>query len=148
EGKCLIQLTNKGGHPVVTLSSDGDIALQAKEQNRMHCKELVQIVDADAVRSVGGDDSVEAKGKATIVASMDLGLAGMNVAVKGQMNVESVAGAINTVKGAMVHLQPPGHMPKQINAKKATAKKLEVGQRKSPTKGARKQTTDPATPRS
>ncbi|MGE3617693.1 MAG: type VI secretion system Vgr family protein, partial [Gemmatimonadales bacterium] len=75
EGKCLIQLTNKGGHPVVTLSSDGDIALQAKEQIRMHCKELVQIVDADAVRSVGGDDSVEAKGKATIVASMDLGLA-------------------------------------------------------------------------
>ena len=127
QGKCLLQMTNKGGHPVVTIHSDGDIALQATEEIRIKCKKLVQDISEDSVKKVGGDDSVDAGKNVTIKAGLDAGLSGLNAIIKGGMNVESVAGAINNVVGTMVHIQPPGFMGKQVSPKPAKADKLDHG---------------------
>lgn len=147
DGKCLIQLTNKGGHPVITVHSDGDIALEAAEEIRIKCKKLVQEIEGDSVKKVGGDDSVDAGGNATLKAGMDLGLTGLNAILKGGANVESVAGAINNIVGAMVQIQPPGFVGKQVTAKPASVPKTDLGDRPSPEPAGPQRTADPATPR-
>ena len=146
EGKCLIQLTNKGGHPVVTIYSEGDIALEAKEEIRLKAKKLVNDIGADIVIKAGGDFSVDATSNVTLKAGMDAGLSGLNAIIKGGMNVESVAGAINNIVGTMVQIQPPGFMGKQVSAKPAKADAVDKGKRKKPEKVEPQRTADPATP--
>lgn len=147
QGKCLLQLSNKGGHPVVTIHSDGDIALQATEEIRIKCKKLVQDIETDSVKKVGGDDSVDAGKNVTIKAGMDAGLSGLNAIIKGGMNVELVAGAVNNIVGAMVQIQPPGFMGKQVTPKPAKAEKKDLGERAKPGKAPPERTADAKTPR-
>ncbi len=147
QGKCLLQMSNKGAHPVITIHSDGDIALQATEEIRIKCKKLVHDVDTDSVTKAGGDYSVDAGKNLTLKAGMDAGLSGLNAIIKGGMNVESVAGAINNVVGTMVHIQPPGFMGKQVSPKPAKAEKKDLGDRAKPGKAPPERTADAKTPR-
>ena len=147
EGKCLIQLTNKGGHPVVTIHSEGDIALDAKDEIRLKAKKLVHDITGDIVIKASGDFSVDASSNVTLKAGMDAALSGLNAIIKGGMNVESVAGAINNIVGTMVQIQPPGFMGKQVSAKPAKADAVDKGKRKKPEKVEPQRTADPATPR-
>lgn len=147
EGKTLVQLTNKDGHPVITIYSEGDIAFEGKEEIRLKAKSVVFDVDTDIAVKAGGDVSVDATANVTMKAGMDAALAGLNAAIKGSMNVESVAGALNQISGTMVHLQPPGFMGKQISAKAAKAKKVDKGDRKTPKVADAQRTADAKTPR-
>ncbi|MBX3145450.1 MAG: type VI secretion system tip protein VgrG [Gemmatimonadales bacterium] len=147
EGRCLVQLTNQGSHPVVTVYSEGDIALEAKEEIRLKCKKLVHDVGTDVVIKAGGDVSVEAAANAIIKANVDAALSGTNAILKGAAMVESVAGGINSVVGSMVHIQPPGFMGKQVNPKSAQVPKVDVGSRPTPQVADPERTADPETPR-
>jgi uncharacterized protein involved in type VI secretion and phage assembly len=147
DGKCLIQLTNANGHPVVTVKSGGDIALEAEEEIRLTCSKLVQEVKGDSVKKVSGNESIDASQNVTIKAGMDLGLAGLNATLKGGINVDSVAGALNNIVGAMVHIQPPGFVPKQVTPKPVQVTPLKVGDRPPPEPADPQRTADPDTPR-
>ncbi len=147
EGRCLVQLTNQGGHPVVTIYSDGDIALEAKEEIRVKCQKLVHDVGTDVIVKAGGDVSVEAAANAIIKANVDAALSGTNAILKGAAMVESVAGGVNNVVGAMVQIQPPGFMGKQVNPKSVSVPNVDVGSRPTPQSADPERTADPETPR-
>ncbi len=149
DAKCMVQLTNKGGTPVITIKSQGDIALEADKELRIKCQKFTQDVESDSVRKIGGDESVDVSKNATIKAGMDIGLSGgMNAILKGGMNVESVAGAMNNIVGSLVHLQPPGFVGKQVTAKPVVIQEAKLGDRPSPEKAEPQRTADPETPRS
>jgi hypothetical protein len=148
EGKCLVQLTNKGGNPIVTVHSEGDIVLDAKQEIRIKSKTFVQEVESDSKRKVGGEDVVDAGKNVTLKAGADAILnGGMNAVVKGGMNVESVAGAVNNVVGTLVHIQPPGFMPKPIMVPPIKVKSEDLGERTTPEKADPARTADPVAPR-
>lgn len=147
-GKTLIQLSEpKSGPSVVTIYSDGDIALEAKGELRIKSKTFLQQVDSDSARKIGGDESTDVGKNATIKAGMDLGLSGLNAALKGGMNVESVAGAINNIVGGMVHIQPPGFMGKQITAKAVSVPAVQAPDVSPPAAADPQRTADAPTPR-
>jgi uncharacterized protein involved in type VI secretion and phage assembly len=148
-GECSIQLNRpKSGDPIVTLFSEGDIELQAKGEIRMKSKTFQQNVESDSKRKIGGEESTETSKNLTLKAGMDLLLAGgMNAVLKGGINVESVAGAVNNVVGSLVHIQPPGFMGKQVQAKSVNIEDVDLGERKPPEAAEPERTADPATPR-
>jgi phage baseplate assembly protein gpV len=150
KGECVLQLKCGSGasDAIITLFSEGDIALEAKGEIRLKSKTFQQKVDSDSKRKIGGEESIETAKDLTLKAGMNLGLAGgMNAVLKGGMNVESVAGALNNVVGAMVHIQPPGFMGKQVQAKAVDVAEVDVGTRTPPEEAAPKRTTENATPR-
>jgi len=148
EGKCLLQLTNKGGNPIVTVHSEGDIVLDAKQEIRLKSKTFVQEVESDSKRKVGGEDVVDAGKNVTLKAGADAILnGGMNAVVKGGMNVESVAGAVNNVVGTLVHIQPPGFMAKPIMVPQIRVQSEDLGERATPEKAEPARTADPVAPR-
>ena len=133
---------------MVTIYSEGDIAFEAKDEFRIKAKKLVNDIGTDIVIKAGGDFSVDAASNATLKAGKNAALAGLNAIVKGGINVESVAGALNAiVGGAMVHIQPPGFVGKQVTAKPAKAAPVEKGDRQTPKSAEPQRTSDPATPR-
>jgi Rhs element Vgr protein len=117
-GQCWIQLANNGGKPLITIHSEGDISLEAKEEIRLKCKSLVERVDGNAYRKITGDSTFEVSGKHTEKVSGDLVMNGMNVTVKAGGMLDAVAGGIHSIVGSMVHIQPPGKMvmPAMVNA--------------------------------
>ncbi|MEO8451213.1 MAG: phage baseplate assembly protein V [Gemmatimonadota bacterium] len=146
--KCILQLTNKGGAPCITIQSTGDIAFEAPDGAiRFKCKTMLQDITADSVRKVGGDDSSDVSGNATIKAGGNTGIAGTNVTIKGGANVDSIAGAVNNVIGTLVHLQPPGYMGSPVMAKPAQVQKTDLGDASTPEVAAPKRTADALTPR-
>jgi uncharacterized protein involved in type VI secretion and phage assembly len=147
KGECLISLQHGSGESIVTIHSDGDIQLQAKGEIRLKSKSFVQEVDGDSKRKVSGDESADVSGSATIKAGMDAALSGLNVVLKGGMNVESVAGAVNNIVGTMVHIQPPGFVGKQVSAKSAQVEEASPDKSELPTLAAPQRTADPKTPR-
>ncbi len=149
EAKCIVQLTNGGGSPVITIKSAGDISFEADKEIRFKAQKLTQDISSDSVRKVGGDDSADVSGAATIKTGGDLVLtAGMNAMLKGGINLDSVAGALNNIVGSLVNIQPPGYVPKPAMAKPVSVQKTDFGDRKKPEKAEGQRTADPETPRS
>lgn len=148
EAECAVQLLHKEGESIVTVFSEGDIELQAKGEIRLKSQSFQQEVKGDSKRKIGGEESVDTGRNLTLKAGMDLGLSGgMNAVLKGGINVESVAGAVNNVVGAMVHIQPPGFMGKQVQAKSVQIKDVDMGEAKPPEEAQPQRTAEPATPR-
>lgn len=145
DGKCHVQLSNDG-HPVITIHSDGDIALEADGELRIKAAKLVQDIEGDSVKKTGGDESYDVTGK-FIAKAMDVGLKGGVSAALSGSTVEVVGQAVTNIVGGMVQIQPPGFMAKQINAKSVSFKEADLGQRDSPQVAEPNLTADPATPR-
>ncbi len=146
EGKCMVQLTN-GDTPVITIKSGGDIALEAEGELRMKSKSFTQVVSGPSLKKVSGDDYLEVTGALTLKAGRDATLNGMNVALKGNMNVESVAGALNAIVGGMVHVQPPGFAGKPVPTNQVKVDSTDLGTRTTPEDAVATRTADPDTPR-
>ena len=52
-----MQLSNGvNGTPRVTIHAGGDLFLEAKDRIQLKCKKLVEIVEKDVTRTIGGDD--------------------------------------------------------------------------------------------
>lgn len=108
EGKCWIQLTNNKGKPVITVHSEGDIAFEAKHEIRFDCETLIQRVSSNYTRKIGGNESADVSGSATIKAGGKIAIDGMNIVIKAGATIDAAAGGIHSIVGAMVHIQPPG----------------------------------------
>lgn len=125
-GTCLMQFSNDvKGTPRITIHSEGDLFLEAKERIQLKCKSLVELVDdGGATRIVKGDeqtsvqgsrlavltggDIVQSDSKITLlVGGTSLELDAKSLVSQG-LTVSSVAKMNNTVMGMMVQLNPPG----------------------------------------
>jgi type VI secretion system secreted protein VgrG len=134
-GTCMLQLSNGvNGTPRVTIHAEGDLFLEAKERIQLKCKEIVELVEKDATRIIGGDEQVSVKGvRVSTVSGADtfssddsitLLVGGSSVELSSSgttlqgMSIASVAKTQNVVQGAMVQLNPPGFMvpPPQASA--------------------------------
>lgn len=127
-GTCLMQFSNDvKGTPRITIHSEGDLILEAKERIQLNCKTLVEVVGAGgATRTVEGHEQTVVKGNrlldvqgastiqseskvSLVVGGSSLELDSSSVVSQG-VAVSSVAKAQNTVMGMMVQLNPPGFM--------------------------------------
>jgi type VI secretion system secreted protein VgrG len=107
DGKCLLQLENASGGPTITIHSEGDISLEAKEELRIKCKTLVQDVGQDYIRKAGGAEKADATGEMVFSGGQVSVSSGSNMALSATINLDASAGAIHNVVGAMVNLNPP-----------------------------------------
>jgi len=146
-GACMVQLQNDGT-PTITVHSEGDISLEAKEQIRIKCKNLVQIIDQNSERKVGGSE------KAAVTADLTLTAAGVTVAADANMalsagaNLDASGGAMTNVVGTLVQLNPPVFVKLPVSK----AQPNEVATKWAKQQGARevtklKNTYDPVPPR-
>jgi len=125
-GTCLVQLSNDvQGTARITIHSEGDLFLEAKERIQLKCKALVELVGSGgATRITEGDDQTWVQGKrlavvtggdktqsdsklSLIVGGTSLELDATSL-VSQSAKVSSVAAMDNTVMGMMVQLNPPG----------------------------------------
>ena len=124
-GTCLVQLSNGvDGAPRITISSGGDLFLEAADRIQLKCKNLVELVGKDATRIVKGDDQTSIQGARFIeVTGEDVHQSNTRIAmlvggttteltpiglVSQSTQVVSIAKAQNVVMGLFVQLNPPG----------------------------------------
>ena len=146
-GDCLLQLQNDG-KPTITVHSEGDISLEAKEQIRIKCKNLVQIVEQNFERKVGGSEKAAVSADLTLTASGVSVAADANMALSAGANLDASGGAMTNVVGTLVQLNPPAFVKMPVMKAQpnevATAWTKQKGER-PPTK--LKNTYDPVPPR-
>jgi uncharacterized protein involved in type VI secretion and phage assembly len=150
EGQCYVQLSNgAGGGPLLTIHSEGDIAIEAKGEVRIASQSFVLATKGDAQHDIGGKTTVEAKGEIVLKAAADLALqGGRNATLKGGINVNAVAGAITNIVGGMVHIQPPGFAAPPMRVTKPKDKKSVWSKKGVPKAAKGRSTSDTRTPRS
>jgi len=107
-GQCWVQLANNGGQPLLTIHSEGDIAIEAKNEIRLTCATLTERVSGAAYRKTGGDDVMDVSGNLTRKVGGNLVLQAMNIVAKAGAMLDAAAGGVLSILGAMVHIQPPG----------------------------------------
>ncbi len=93
EGKCMLQMSNQGGKPRVTLHSEGDLLLEAKGQIQLRAASLHELIDGGVKREIGGDETVTVKGQ-------------MTHSSHGMMKHDSSTGASYEGCGSLVTLMP------------------------------------------
>ncbi len=93
EGKCMLQMSNKDGHPRVTLHSEGDLILEARGQIQLRAASLREDIGGGVKRVIAGDETVTVKGQMTHES-------------KGFMQLSSDLGGFYTGGGATVSLIP------------------------------------------
>jgi uncharacterized protein (TIGR02594 family) len=148
-GTCLVQLSNDaGGVPTITLHTQGDLALEATGEIRMRCRRLVQRVEEDASREVGGDEAVKIGGGLKVATGRELGLsAGTDASVHAAESLETIAGATHSIAGAMVQIQPPGHVRRAVQVTTPAPKAPLPHARPVPAPTRGTSTSDARTPR-
>ncbi|HEX8455183.1 MAG TPA: phage baseplate assembly protein V [Longimicrobium sp.] len=149
KGTCLIQLSNDaGGVPTITLHAEGDLALEATGEIRMSCKRLVQKVEGDASREVGGAEQVKVGKGLKVTTGNELALsAGSSATLQATAKLETIAGATHTIAGATVQIQPPGHVKQSVRIEGLTLKGSVHGARAVPALAPGTSTADSRTPR-
>jgi type VI secretion system secreted protein VgrG len=147
--KCWIQLaTDQGGEPLITIHSEGNLALEAVNELRLTSRTLVVETEQDAFVKVGGGANVDVQGNTALRSGGTLGLqGGSSTTIKSGGSLSTVAGAINTVVGSMVHIQPPGFAAPPITPSPAPARDSVWSPREVPTPSRDRSTEDPPTPR-
>jgi type VI secretion system secreted protein VgrG len=105
-GACMVQLQNDSSKPTITVHSEGDISLEAKEELRIKCKNLVQVVDQDYQRKAGKSEKAAAGADMTLTAAQATFAADGNMAVSAGGNMD-VSGMMTNVVGTLVQLNPP-----------------------------------------
>jgi uncharacterized protein involved in type VI secretion and phage assembly len=143
EGKCWVQLHNNGGNPLLTIHSEGDIAIEAKQELRIKCQTLIQDVGSDAMTSVGGSATTSVSGDVLSTAGGKYAIEGMNIVLKATMMFDAVAGAVASMIGAMVHLQPPGKVVPPNMGKPMPPGKSAWKSQETPKAGDGKTSADP-----
>jgi phage baseplate assembly protein gpV len=149
KGTCLIQLSNDaGGVPTITLHVEGDLALEATGEIRMSCKRFVQKVAEDSASEIGGGEQLRIGKGLKVTTERELVLvAGTNASFQAGARLETVAGAVNTVAGAQVQIQPPGHVKQQISIGRVVLRDSVHGSRPVPALAPGTSTADTRTPR-
>lgn len=109
-GQCWVQLANNSGQPLLTIHSEGDISIEAKNEIRLKCETLTERVGSNAYRKTGGNNVSDVGGSLTEKVAGKLAMEGASVVVKAGGMLDAVAGGIHSIVGAMVHIQPPGKM--------------------------------------
>jgi uncharacterized protein involved in type VI secretion and phage assembly len=147
EAKCWVRLANNQGQPVLSIHSEGDMEIEVKGELRIKCQSLVQRVESDSYRKIGNNETAEI-GKDTILKTgTNLSLLSTNTTVKAGAKIDAVAGAIHSIVGAMVHIQPPGHVVPPVVVKEPPATKSAWAKQEVPKAGKGKSTSDARTPR-
>jgi hypothetical protein len=124
----MLQMSNKGGHPRVTLHSEGDLLLEAKGQIQLRAASLHEAIGGGVMREIGGDETVKVGGQMNHSASGMMthesesgasyeGCGSVLELMPGQARLTSVASIVEgdgmaVVSGAMVQLNPPVVPPK------------------------------------
>ncbi len=148
-GTCLVQLDNDAdGVPTITLQAQGDLALEAAGEIRMRCKRLVQRVEEDVTRDVGGAEAVKIGGGLKVATGRELALsAGTDVSLHAAASLETIAGATHTVAGTLVQIQPPAHVRRAVQVVTPAPKAARSPARPVPTPVRGSSTSDARTPR-
>jgi uncharacterized protein involved in type VI secretion and phage assembly len=148
-GKCLLQLSNgANGVPTITLHAEGDLALEATGEIRMSCRRLVQKVAEDFAREVGGSERLKVGGGLAATAGKQLVLAaGTDASLQAGGKLETVAGGTNSVVGATVQIQPPGHAKRAVRVASPTLPPPAATARPVPAPARGTRTSDTRTPR-
>ena len=146
-GACTVKLQNDGT-PTITVHSEGDISLEAKEQIRIKCKNLVQIVDQDYTRKAGKSEKADAGADMTLTSAQVSVAADANMALSAGANLDASGGAMTNVVGTLVQLNPPVFVKMPVQK----AQPNEAATKWSKQQGARsvtklKNTYDPGPPR-
>lgn len=148
EGKCLIQLSNAGSKPVLTLRTSGDISIEADGQVRIQAESFLVKTSGDAFVKAGGKATIDAGGDAVVRGGGSATMqAGTNATLKGGANTSVVGGAITNVVGSMVHIQPPGFMAPPLVVVPAQLPKPILHARSKPKPAKASFTADSPTPR-
>jgi uncharacterized protein involved in type VI secretion and phage assembly len=148
EAKCWVRLANNGGKPVLSIHSEGDMEIEVKGELRIKCNSLVQRVESDAYRKIGNNETAEVGKDTVLKTGMNLSLLSTNTTVKAGAKIDAVAGATHSIVGAMVHIQPPGHVVPPVVVKEPAGVKSAWAKQAVPKVGKGKSTTDARTPRS
>jgi phage baseplate assembly protein gpV len=143
EGKCWVQLHNNNGKPKITIHSEGDITIEAEDELRLKCKTLVEDVGSDAYKKVGGNESIAVNGSVLTTAGGKYAIEGQNIVVKATLMLDAVAGAIHSIIGAMVHIQPPGKVVPPNMGGTAPSHQSPWKKQDIPKKGEGKTSADP-----
>ena len=106
-GACLIQLENASSGPTLTIHSEGDISIEAKDELRIKCRNLVQSVEQDYLRKTGNSEKAAVAAELTVTSSQVTVAADTNMSLSAGVNLDASAGAMHNVVGALVHLNPP-----------------------------------------
>ncbi len=146
-GSCMVKLQNDG-KPTITVHSEGDISLEAKEQLRIKCKTLVQIVEQNYERKAGGSEKAAASSDMTFTAAQVAVAADGNMALSAGANFDASGGAMTNVVGTLVQLNPPAFVKMPV----MKAQPNETATKWASQDGARqvtklKNTYDPVPPR-
>ena len=72
---------------------------------------------------------------------------GMNLTAKAGMMLDLIGGAISSLVGKMVHIQPPGHMAKPVIKEPMKTKASPWKSKSTPELAEHKATADAVTPR-
>ena len=120
-GACLLQLQNAKSGPTLTIHSEGDISIEAKEELRISCRNLIQKVGERYLR--GADTEIAMAGQGmTLMSSQITVAAANNMSLSAGINLDASAGAIHNVVGAIVHLNPPAFVDKVVTKSEPTLK--------------------------
>ena len=149
KGTCLIQLSNDaGGIPTITLHAEGDLAFEATGEIRMSCRRLVQKVEEDATREIGGGEQVRIGGGLKLATAKQIALAaGTHASFQAAATLETIAGGTLSVAGAMVQIQPPGHVKQSVHVGAVSLKGSVHGTRAVPALASGTSTADARTAR-
>jgi len=107
DGACLLQLENASSGSTLTIHSEGDISIEAKEELRIKCRNLVQSVEQDYLRKTGNSEKAAVAAELTLTSSQVTVAADTNMSLSAGVNLDASAGALHNVVGALVHLNPP-----------------------------------------
>ncbi len=147
-GDCMVQLENASGGPLVTIHSEGDISLEAKEELRIKCRNLVQEVEQSYTRKAGASEKAAAAADMTLTAGSVSVAADMNMALSANVNLDASAGAMHNIVGALVHLNPPVFVKLPVSAARPMLKASAwTGQDVPPPQNGLANTVDAAPPR-
>ena len=148
EGACMLQLQNANGAATLTIHSEGDIAIEAKEELRIRCKNFVQEVESDYVRTAGKSEKAAAGSDLTLTGMEVSVAADANLAIAAGVNLNASAGAMNNVVGTIVHLNPPGFVKLSVSKASPVLKASVWSSQDGATELTALRTTfDPAPPR-
>jgi type VI secretion system secreted protein VgrG len=148
DGACLLQLENGGGGSTVTIHSEGDISLEAKDEIRIKCRNLVQSVEQDYVRKAGNSEKAAVGSDLTLTSAQVSVAADANMTLSAGMNLDASAGVLHNVVGTLVHLNPPAFVKMPIMKAEPNLKaSVWTGQPGARTVTRLKHTFDPVPPR-
>ena len=147
-GSCMLQLENATGGSTLTIHSEGDISIEAKDELRIKCRNLVQVVDQDYVRKAGKSEKAAAGMDMTLTSTMVSVSADLTLAISSGAMLNASGTAMVNIAGALVNLNPPGFVKVPVSGASPHLKQSVWSEQEVPDPTPRlKNTADPPPPR-